>query len=189
MNSVRHSFTPVQHLELIERSLTEIDGELPDGYHLRLSEPLRDFVSDLSALDALPMAADDLMDPCYGMAPGDSSGEITIIIENDAVPVGQLSADLTAASQRSSFELEIHISGIFLSNDCRGQNLSKSMCDAVLLISRLWIEDLKSEFDINEVDVTVSADTEASSAGSRVIAGLDERASHLYDRDTLEFST
>jgi len=180
---VSDDFIQAEHGPLLDRLLGEID--LPSGFALRGV----DFLPDLRAIAEAEMDPGDRIHPCYGMAPADSAGEVTLILTQDGRPVGQVSAELTARIGEDQVQVEIGLAGIFLAASARGRGMGHILGEALRDVAAGWAEGIAARHGNIPIHLDLSADTEPDTAGAAVVMALESRLDVGPDPACEEFST
>lgn len=150
----------------------------PDGVSIRTV----DFERDLQAISNLPVDDDfDTISPAYGMVAEDCSDEITLIAVKNNTPVGQVSASIETADG-PFVEIDLFLSGIFVSADERNKGIGSALGKALLDIMEAWRRAQATASSKSlEGGITVSGDTLPGSGGAAIEEIMQKYADQLAE--------
>jgi GNAT superfamily N-acetyltransferase len=176
-------FSQDQCATIVSRALGYLDT--PEGCEVRSAV----FTEDLLRISKLPLSDEDTINPCYGMAPPDSLEDLTLVVDIHGEVAGQVSSSIVVEIENDTLLAQVDVSGIFISDEHRGEGLGKSLGTAVIAVTQAWIEHLSDEehLDFEGIEIEVSGDTLPGSAGEGIIEMMQSIA--LPDEEEPSLST
>lgn len=152
--------------------------DLPEGLTLR---PIS-FETDMTRIsDMILDFGKDSIDPAYGMSPETDPDTLCLVAERDGRLLGQISCSLDVLGQ-SQTNIDLWVTGVFVSSHARGQGLSKLLGNAALGMVEAWRRQVAADLGRNPYgSISVSADTEPDTAGDILIEKMQDKCLELED--------